>query len=217
MHLKLVSDSVSAARDALRAVYPVVHLIAGKDRFADYASLYRGAHPYDGSSDYGEEFPEYLDLMQSEDLPYIADLAQLEWLVHRARRAEAIPTVEAAALNAVPAERLRHARLELHPSCGTLRSGYPVARIWEIHQPGYAGELTVDAMHDLTWVLVNRPDTHVEVTNIDEGGYAFIEALAQGQTLGAAFDRARAVKPEFDPGEALQDVLARRLIASFSV
>lgn len=209
----MTSESEPAAR-ALRTVFPVVAQMAGNARFADYVALYRNPYPYDGTPEYGKAFPEYLDLMQPEDLPFLPEVAQLEWLVHRAKQAADAPTLDAAQLNAVPLEHLGSTRLALHPSCGLQQSSYPVARLWEIHQPGFAGEPTLDAIYARTYILVNRPGAHVEVSTIDEGGHAFLDAIARGLTLGAAFGFARAAKPEFDLADALQDAAARRLLCA---
>lgn len=185
--------------------------MAGKDRFADYVITYRQPYPYDGSPEYGAEFPDFLELMQSEDFPFLPDVAQLEWLVYGARRAEDAPTLDAAALNAIPSERFGETRLTLHPSCGLLRSPYDVARLWEIHQPDYAGEREVEELCVHTFILVNRPGNRVEVSRIDQGGFAFLQAIARGETLADAYGSARAVKADFDLAEALQDAAARRL------
>lgn len=212
MHSKPVYDPATIAYQALQATFPVVAHIAGADRFADYVGVYHRAHPDEAPPLYGAAFPEFLNGLRSEDMPYLADVASLEWLVHRAAQAPDAPTLNAASLNAVPSERFRDLCLTLHPSCGLLSSSYPTARIWEVHQPGYLGELTIETADAPTYILVNRPGTRVEVSNIDEGGCAFLEALARGLTLGAAFDFALSAKPAFDLADALQDAVARRLL-----
>lgn len=210
-----MSDATFAsAVQALRAAFPVVATVTGPHRFREYVALYRSPYPYDGSPQYGDEFAEFLDVMQVEDMPYLPELAQLEWLVHCARQADDVPTIDAATLSAIPTAQFGETRLALHPSAGLQQAGYPVARLWEIHQPGFAGQPTVEAVIVRNYILVNRPGTHVEVSTIDEGGYAFLNAIARGATLGEACALARAAKADFDLAEALQDAAARRLLCT---
>lgn len=208
------SHPAQASFDALRAVFPVAFRIAGR-RIADYVQLYRSMHPLDDAAPYGEAFPDLLEIMQSEDLPFLADLARLEWLVYRARRAAQAPVLDAAALHAIPAQDFERTRLELHPSCGLLHTDYGISDMWARYRPeDDTGEVKMETDGMQTFMLVHRPQTKVIVSVIDEGEYAFLEALANGQTLGAAFERAHKARPDFLPALALRNAAARGVISA---
>ena len=94
---------------------------------------------------YGERLADFLDdFPHTADLPYLPDVARMEWLAHRAHFAADAPAFDARALASLEDERLAQLRLQLAPACALLASAWPLARLWTIHQDGYAGSFAVD-------------------------------------------------------------------------
>ena len=60
-----------------------------------------------------------------------------------------------------------------------------------------------------------RPRAEVEVRTLKESGYAFLESLAAGRPLGAAYESACAVDPGFDLEAHLAGLLAGETFAGF--
>jgi hypothetical protein len=200
---------------ALEAVYPVVARLVGDGFFRFVAHEYvRGVPSRSGDiHDFGHDFPEFLgNLLQAQGLPYLPDLARLEWAYHRVFHAADHAPLDTRGLTAVPPERWGDLRLRLHPASRLLASPYPVLRIWEVNQPGFAGEPTVHLDAGECRVLIVRPAESVELQPLTPGEFALLAALAGDETLLAAVERALAAEPGLDAVRALTRHVARGVL-----
>ena len=126
-------------RNALGATYPVVKKLVGEPFFHAAVDAFVLAHP-SVSGDlnvYGGEFGAFLaGYGPAAALPYLPDVARLEWAMDEASRAaddDASPDAVLAAFAAVTPERLPALRLET-------RGSVPAGRL-EISDPAHlAGE-----------------------------------------------------------------------------
>src|SRR5206468_117060 len=76
-------------RNALGATYPVVKQLVGGDFFDHAVDQFTTAHPSRGGdlNEYGGEFPAFLRrFTRAASLPYLPDVAALEWAVDEAAR-----------------------------------------------------------------------------------------------------------------------------------
>ena len=85
-----------------------------------------------------------------------------------------------------------------------------MARIWEVNQPGYAGDFQVDFERGQT-VLVHRRPQGIAVEALSPGEYALLGALIAGETLATAVDAA-SQEEAFDLAPALQRCIAHGLL-----
>lgn len=123
---------------ALADTYPVVARLVGPAFFAEAARAY--AHAFPSSSGdlhaYGARFAGFLaGYPHAATLPWLRDMAALEWALHRAQFAADAPTFDAGALAAVPAERQADIVLVLAPAVAIMRSEWPIVAWWEANQP----------------------------------------------------------------------------------
>jgi hypothetical protein len=215
--LAIYRNSVCANyRKALGATYRVVSQLVGEPFFHAAVDAYVRATPSTGGdlNVYGESFAEFLAAYpHAEDLPYLPDVARLEWAIDEASRAaDADGTPEAIldALATIPDQRITALGFALDPSCRLLASPYPVLRIWQVHQPGFAGDMAVafDAATD--HLLARREAGVVVVLRLTPGDFALLQALAGGEDLAAALDAAVAAEPAFDLGTSLRNCIADR-------
>src|SRR5205823_8106628 len=132
-------------RQALSASYPVVKRLTGAAFFHAAVGEFVRAHP-SRSGDlnvYGASFGDFLATYPAaSELPYLPDVARLEWAIdeaHRARDASSDPESVLAAFGVPPPERLPLLRLRLDPSCRLVSSPFPILRIWQTNQPGCGG------------------------------------------------------------------------------
>jgi len=196
--------------NALRARYPVIERLTGEDFFKTAAGHFIEAHPPRSPVliDYGEGFSDFLASFEPAGaLPYLADVARLEWLRHRAYHAADREALRSSDLARAPSDRVFALKFEFHPSAALVDSSYPIVSIWETNAhdaetrpigPDLAGEAA----------LVVRPDYDVQNVRLDEAEHAFATALAQGATLGEA----AAKGAEFD-GFNLTPALAKLITA----
>jgi hypothetical protein len=191
---------------ALASAYPVVRQLVGESFFKRLARAYAGAHPSRSGdlNGFGAQLAQYVArFAQTQDLPYLADVARMEWLAHQAHFAADAPRFEPARLAGVTPDQYGTLPLRLAPGSGLLVSAWPLARIWEIHQEGYAGELSVDFASAPGRILVYRPAWKATVEPLSTGDYRFLAAARGGANLGAALETAAVADACFDSAGAL--------------
>ena len=123
----------AAWEKALANAYPVVKALVGDEFFSALTRAYAQAHP-STSGDlnvFGSQLAEFLaNFEHARELPYLADVADLEWSVHRAHYAADAVALTRERVADLPPEALLAARYDLHPACIACDSRFPVASIW---------------------------------------------------------------------------------------
>jgi hypothetical protein len=191
---------------ALAGAYPIVRAIVGEAFFEAMGKEYARAHPSASGdlSEFGHAFAAFVAQFEhTQDLPYLPDVARLEWLAHRAWFARDAAPFPFCRLSGDACPDPGALRPVLAPSCALLESAWPIARIWETHNDPRSDPAGVDLQAGPERVLVYRPRWHVEVAPLDAGDFRFLAAAAAGCTLGEALEAALAESMEFDPGSAL--------------
>ena len=192
---------------ALAAAYPIVRKIVGGDFFDAMAREYARLHPAASGdlNEYGERLAEFVAVFpHTQDLPYLPDVARMEWLAHRAYYAADATAFDPARLAGVPPSRYTDLRPALAPACALLESDWPLARIWTVHQDDFEGKIEVDLDAGPDRVLIHRPFWRVQVLALRPGDYRLLESASAGATLGRALEAAVEEEPGFDPAAALR-------------
>ena len=211
-------NMAAAARKALGGAFPVVAKIVGAGFFEGLARDYlRRYPPVEGDLNvYGENFAEFVAAFpHTRDLPYLSDVARMEWLAHRAYYAADAEPPDPLRAASIPAENMTRMRLVPAPACGLLESRWPLARIWEIHQDDYEGEFSVDLEAGLAWILVHRPQFMVRVEPLSRGAHRFLDCSMHGTPVGNALESALAAQPDFDLTSVLANWIATGVITGF--
>jgi len=188
--------NVSGNRGAALAVaYPVARRIVGEAFFdmlaRDYARSQASASG--DLNEYGDALATFLeDRPDVRDLPYLPDVARLEWLAHRAYYAA----------DSAPFDASRPTEVRVAPACALLASEWPVVRIWQEHQEG-GDPCRVNLSSGAELALVHRAGWRVEVTALRPGDYRFLERLMAGDALGEALEAAATMDAAFQPRAAL--------------
>jgi Putative DNA-binding domain len=190
--------------ELLAARYPVTRRLAGELSFRIVARRFILADP--PGTPIPESFYDYFpcfirSLGNIACIEYVADVADLERLRHKAQYAQPVRPL-ALALSSPRAERLNGLRLVLHPSVYLVQSRFPIVTAWENNQTDDR-----DGMIE-RWVaeaaMVARPFLKVEVRCLPSGGYAFLGALSGGKTVATAAQIATEVSSEFDVASSLR-------------
>jgi hypothetical protein len=176
-------------RGALAAAFPVVQRLVGEAFFREAASRYARACPSRSGDlhEFGAGMARFLETYPyAAGLPYLADVARLEWALHEAFHAADAAALDLAALAAVPGERHAELRFALHPSVRRIASDHPVLAIWEANQASRDGTPERGGPER---VLVARADGVARPRAVGEPEWLLLESLAEGLTLGEAHDR----------------------------
>jgi uncharacterized protein (UPF0276 family) len=202
---------------ALAAAYPVVRALVGGEFFTALARAYGKAHPSQDADlhRFGAAFGEFLMRFEHvADLPYLPDMARLEWSVHLARYAPDAAAISAPALAAMTAEQLDSSRPLLHPACALHASCWATVPLWLAHQPN--GPPFPTQMRAPSRALVARPRWKVELAPLSAAAYAALAAVAAGARFGAALDAACEVDQGSDVGAHLKQWLELRVFAALA-
>ena len=137
-------------------------------------------------AEYGADFPAFIAGYEAaRDLPYLADVARLDWALNLAFHAPLGGRLKAADLSAFPVERLPSMSIALAAGAVLVSSRYPLDRIWEASQPGAASE-TVDLNSGAANLLVLRRPDDAAFVSLSAGEAAFVAALAEAMSLEQA-------------------------------
>jgi hypothetical protein len=203
IHRHHILDSLAAA---LAATFPTVQAVVGAEFFRGLVRAFigRSLPTQPVLAEYGAGFPAFIAGHDAaRDLPYLADVARLDWALNLAFHASAGSRLAAADLAALPADRLLSLRLSLAPGTVLVCSPYPLDRIWAASQPEAAADPVDLAAGGVRLLVLRRPDDAAFVS-LSAGEVAFVAALGEGLTLEEAAGRA---ETDFDLSAAFARLL----------
>ena len=211
------NNVVSRLSNVLTATYPVVCKLVDRRFFAFAADTYIRQHlPSEACLvEYGGDFPSFLaEFPPAAKLNYLSDVARLECIIHRACRAERLPPISIASLAGLGgdprADPIEHCRLHWR----FVASPYAIDQIWIAHQ-------AVDLRADLR---LRSTGAQLQVSvreglclvKLPPAIWEFRSRLANGETLGAAFEVARVISEDFDPVSALANLFDDGLVVGLT-
>jgi hypothetical protein len=213
------ANVAAAAAKAMMAAYPVVRALVGDEFFGGLTRAYSRAFPSASGDlgDFGQDFASFLQTFEhAQSLPYLPDVARLEWRVHRAYGAVDAGAFDFGALASVPTERQGEIIFRWAAGTAIVASPHPVVQLWRVHQPGFDGQFAVDWSSGEI-ACIARDGFEVSVSAITTGDAAFIDSSLAGAPFGLACEAALAADPAFDPGRLLQRAIASRLLTGFTL
>ncbi len=171
---------------ALAHTYPVCERLVGSKFFKAMAYHFVTMEISTGFSlnDYGALFPEFLaNFPHVESLPYLSDVALLEWKIHQILIGPEKNCFSIDKLQQVPVKMQENIVFQLDKNTRLLESKFPVDKIWEQNQtvfedtPSETG--TETGMLDMT----GKPDVmRDDIIDLSEGG-CYLMLLRQGYDL----------------------------------
>lgn len=202
---------------AMADTYPVIEKLVGRRFFEAAAPFYLRRHPSRQGDihAFGGDFSGFLEQFEpARTLPYLADVARLEWLAHQAFHAADGVALDIGALASLAEEQLANVHLNLHPSLRLMKSAYPVHRIWQANQDN-ARAAGVDLDEGAVRLAIYRDGLEIALLPLDAADYCFVSAL-RSKDLACASDFTLAHHPEFDPGSVLHLVFSQGLVVSLA-
>lgn len=212
------NNTIISLTEALSTTFPVVSALVGERFFGFAAKTYISDSPPVAPrlAEYGGGFAAFLAAFEpAGTIPYLADVAALEWAMNEAHHAPDDAALTPQDLSAVPQENAASLVLQLRRSCRLLHSEYRVDRLWQAHQPG--GSLQDLAIDGDCHLLVYRPQEDVEIMTLDAAGFALLTRVGEGATLEAAYEAAAKIDPAFDLSAALGFHLMRGVFGGFAI
>jgi hypothetical protein len=177
-------NTILALADLLADFFPVLKLLVGDNFFRKLARDYSQLNPQPTGNriTFGAHFPEFVATYKGlESLPYLSDVARLEWAYFQC----------ALALDAVPLgfDDLQQAleanpefALALHPSVQIITQSYNALEIWQAHQETPIE--TVSLQHKPHSLLVWRNvENNVFFQSVNQSLLSLLVSVRQGDSL----------------------------------
>ena len=200
-----------ATEDALSEIYGVVKRLVGEQFFSLLVDRYLRRYPprHGNMHRLGRELPVFLcDFKLTEGLPYLADVARLEWAFHQVFHAPDVQPFDLRTLADIAPDQMTRLRFTLSSSSRIIYSPFPVFEIWRVNQTDYSGDQSVDLDSGGESVLLTRPGLTVELQKLAPAEARFLRCLANGGNLGKATHTALECSPDFDLKRALSRYLS---------
>ena len=165
----------------------VQHLVQGFIREVPYAS--------GGMQDFGRDFAEFLRCGEvARRLPYLADIAELEWAMSESANAANLPSFNSAKLSRYTPGEYPDLKAVMHPSFRLVSSGFAIYDIWLLREDDSSPDLALSGQS----VAVCRVDFEVYLRLLSVGQVILLQSLSEGENLAVALDAALAAEPELD-------------------
>ena len=206
--------------DTLAGAYPVTEQLVGKEFFRGMARKFIERCPSRSGNlhRYGAEMANFITgFGPAQSLPYLPDVATLEWACHCAWFADDAAAFDVAKLAQVSPDRYSELILHVDPACRLVRSIYPIAPIWHAHQRDAAEDFHIDLGSGPCRALVTRKQDAVVVSELPVADAAWLEALQAGTTLGNATSAICEQHPGFDLRAALLNLVALQTFTGFDL
>ena len=183
--------------NALRLSYPAVHRLVGAEFFEAAAQEFIEAQPPRGAylDEYGAGFADFLARFPAAaSVPYLPDVARLEWAVTRALHAPDATALEMASLLELGQGDHNRVCFVPHPSVSLIRASYPVDTIWRaVLEQDDAALGVIDLGDAPVWLLVQRLPAGVDIGRWSEPAWRCTAELCAGRALHAVIDLAPAI------------------------
>lgn len=173
---------------ALTQIYPVTQLIVGEACFnrmsQDFIEL-TPSYSVD-LNNYGNDFAEFIQqqvsgLQAFSGLPYLCDLARLEYAWHKIYFAADEPPFPFD-LFTKSVEQADLLVLTLNPTLQILTTNYPVTDIWKSHRQGVKSE-SIQQLECQYYVCIIRKNDYISVFDITLELFQLLHNSQQGKTL----------------------------------
>ncbi|MGA8171753.1 MAG: DNA-binding domain-containing protein [Methylocystis sp.] len=195
--------------DALAERFPACQRLVGEQFFRAMAGVHARATPPRSPmlAEYGDRFADFIaNFPPARDLPYLADVARLEYVIGLAYHAADAAPLPIDAIKAISPEKFGRSTLVLHPSLHLVASRHPIVSIWRTNT--FDASPRAVELGEAQDALVVRAALDIETHVLPSGGYALLAALLAGASVDDAIGSAANAAPGLDLAECLRLVLS---------
>ena len=204
--------------NTLTSIYPVLCQLVGEKFFEATALKFINQFPClsPDLGDYGEQFADFLvDFKPVKHLPYLPDIARLEWYWHRVFCGEDTKGLDFQALGEVPQEKWGELILYLPKNSVLLESIYPIHRIWQVNQSDYQGDEMVSLDEGGVKIFLWRQgyDMRIDLPNNEE--WELLNIFQENYPFEIVCEKVADIEPKVDVGSLLPLFVQRGWISDF--
>ncbi|MEI9948798.1 MAG: DNA-binding domain-containing protein [Pseudomonadota bacterium] len=202
--------------DTLETTYPVTQRLVGAHYFSALAKRHVAADP---PRDpwlrlYGSGLAATIELnRECQAVPYLSDVARLEWALHEAAEAQEDSLLEVGEVCRALEELGAGAVIAFTAPLRQLRCAWPADLIWRFHASNDITEI-LEIGRQSRWLHVSRDERGPFVVATERGPFVLQERLIAGESLATACEAALASDATLDITRALADLIEQRTIVS---
>ena len=170
--------------DALAESYPVLKQLVGEKFFGMMARDYISEHPQPSGNQFtcGKYLNAFLaDYTPAKTIPYLADVASLEWTYHECYFAEDVSPMTFKDLSA-QIESNEKLKLKLTPSAKIIDVQCNAHEIWEAHQDKNVSEIKLDEKFQ-TLLLWRDLSNDILIMPLEDKMAEFLKSCEEGKTF----------------------------------
>jgi len=179
---------------ALRLDFPAVEKLVGEAFFEGAAQIFIVSQPPRAAwlDRFGSELADFLERFEpAQSVPYLADVARLEWAVNTALHASDVKRLDPAELAALSSADQERLCLIPEPSISVLELAYPADLIWNAVLSGDDAKLgDIDLGSGPVDLLIERRSSGVAIERLRRDPWRFLAKLCAGEPLEAAISAA---------------------------
>lgn len=210
---------IESLTGALGEVYSVTRRLVGDELFRQLARVHIDVRPPRDPrlSRYGDDLAATLARLDAcAGLPYLADVARLEWAVHEANEAaESTVAVEESPAAIDLAAVLVDAEVTFIPSFRLLRSAWRIDEIWRAHQRGeFADLLYIESGPVFLQVACDAGGPYLRI--LAPGEHALRAVLLARGSIEEAGGAGLVADPAMDLACALATLLSEGIVAAIT-
>ncbi len=215
------SSIIGRLQKALQSHYPVCCQLVGTDFFFAMATAYiRQTPSYSHDINYyGATFPEFIaDFPPAQSIPYIADVARLEWAWLNILTAPEADEFDFQKLAAHDEEGAGQLIFQLPPKSTLLTSPYPVHTIWETNQKGYVGETAITLEENKNYYyFIWQKQFEIHIDLLTAAQWQLLTWISENRLFAEICEKAMKELPKINLPELLPIYIQSGWIANFVI
>jgi hypothetical protein len=205
--------------EALLRRFPATHWLLGTRSFTETARAYVYHQPPTTPciAEYGSDFPGYLASRPAgARVPGLSAFGELEWRLGEIALCIDHPPCSMARLADVATQALPEVSLRLQPGLRYVEAAWPVDELMVLYLNARAPSQYVMAPCPIR-LQISGARGAFWIERLDPPVFVFRRALADGQAIGVAAERALEAEPTFDIGDALAKLVAEGRMIGFEL
>ncbi len=204
-------------RHALAITFPGIWILLGEEcaNSVAYAFIKQSSNlPTTGClDDWGYELVNFFEtITELKQLPYLKDVAIVEWYKHQSYIAADTSCVEITELQRFSESEINELQFQFHPSVFLFQSRYPLQHIFNVIEDLNAP--TIDLNLKTTYALILRNEYDVEKIWLQQQQWLFLNALKQGKKLSEVFEDVLSIDQDFDLTQMIYFMFEKKLISA---
>ncbi len=207
----------STFSENLKRIYPTIEKLVGEEFFLATAHAYINCTPSISGdlSTFGASFSEFLmDFPPAQSLPYLPEVAQLEYTCHEVFHEKNCSYLDILALQSIAEENYAKIKFKLHSASRLLAFQFPIVDIWQLCQ---SEEKQVSLDRGGENLLVIRRNLEIMFEKLENSEFAFLSAIKEGLPFEIACKVALLADPKCPIESYLQTHIVRGTITGFSL